>query len=89
MFKLRHYLNEHLINGAGHIGYGTRKGYQGKGYATKGLALMIEEAKKVIKEDEIYLSVHKDNLSSLKVQQNNGAYIDHEDDVEYYTRIKF
>lgn len=88
MFKLRHYLNESLKNGAGHIGYGIRKSKQGMGYATIGLKLLIELAKKIIKEDEVYLSVHKDNPASLKVQQKNGAYIDHEDDREYYTRIK-
>ena len=88
MFKLRHYLNESLKDGAGHIGYGIRKSKQGKGYATIGLKLLIELAKKIIPENEIYLSVHKDNLASLKVQQKNGAYIDHEDEEEYYTRIK-
>ena len=36
---------------------------------------------------EAYLSVNKDNPASLQVQLNNGAYIHHEDDKEYYTRI--
>lgn len=39
-------------------------------------------------EDEIYLSVHKENIASLKAQLKNGAYIHHEDEKEYYTRIK-
>ena len=38
--------------------------------------------------DEAYLSVDKDNPGSLKAQLNNGAYIHHEDETEYYTRIK-
>lgn len=87
IFKLRHYLNEALRNGAGHIGYGIVKKYRGKGYATMGLALMIQEAKKIIREDEIYFSVHKDNPASLKAQMKNGAWIDHEDDEQYFTRI--
>lgn len=87
IFKLRHYLTEGLKNGAGHIGYGIAKDYRGKGYASIGLALTIKEAKKIIREDEIYLSVHKDNPASLKVQMKNGAWIDHEDEKEYYTRI--
>lgn len=37
--------------------------------------------------DEAYLSVHKDNRASLAVQQHCGARIDHEDGLEYYTRI--
>ena len=87
LFRLRQVLNEALRNGAGHIGYGIKKEYRGQGYASEGLRLIIEEARKIITEDEIYLSVHKDNPASLKVQIKNGAYIHHEDDVEYYTRI--
>ena len=87
-FRLRHYLNDFLRNGAGHIGYGIGKEYRGKGYATVGLRLTIEKAWDIIEEDEIYISVHKDNPASLKVQQKNGAFIHHEDDKEFYTRIK-
>lgn len=87
IFNLRHYLNDSLRNGAGHIGYGVSKKYRNKGYATKGLALVLEEAKKLGVE-EAYMSVNKNNPHSLKVQLNNHAYIDHEDSEEYYTRIK-
>lgn len=87
LFKLRHYLVESLINGAGHIGYGIKE-YRGKGYATEGLRLTIEKARKTVPEDEIYMSVHKNNPASLKVQLKNGAYIHHEDEEEFYTRIK-
>lgn len=88
LFRIRHELNDFLANGPGHIGYGIKKEYRGKGYATKGLALTIEKAREIIKEDEIYMSVHKDNPASLQVQLKNGAYIHHEDNKEYYTRIK-
>ncbi|MBR3841087.1 MAG: GNAT family N-acetyltransferase [Erysipelotrichales bacterium] len=88
LFRIRHHLNEFLRTGAGHIGYGIGKKYRGKGYATEGLRLTIEKAWTIIPEDEIYMSVHKDNPASLKVQQKNGAYIHHEDDKEFYTRIK-
>lgn len=71
LFKIRHCLNEFLRNGPGHVGYGILKQYRNNGYATKGLALAIEICKKIIKEDEIYLSVNKNNPASLKVQQNN------------------
>lgn len=87
-FRVRHYLNDFLRNGAGHIGYGIGKNYRGKGYATKGLRLTVEKTCQIIKEDEIYMSVHKDNPASLQVQKKNGAYIHHEDDKEFYTRIK-
>ncbi|SFQ50149.1 Predicted acetyltransferase [Lachnospiraceae bacterium XBB1006] len=88
LFRIRHYLNEFLENGAGHIGFGIKKEYRGKGYASEGLRLTIEKAWSIIPEDEIYMSVNKDNQASLKTQLKNGAYIHHEDEEEYYTRVK-
>ncbi len=88
MFKLRHYLNEALAKGAGHIGYGIGKEFRGKGYASEGLRLVLEKAREIVKEDEIYLSVNKSNPASLKVQLKNGAYIHHEDEEEFYTRVR-
>lgn len=88
IFKLRHYLNDWLRDNAGHVGYGVAKEYRGRGYATEGLRLIIEEARKLpIDTDELYLSVLKNNLASLKVQQKNGAKIVRENDEHYYTRI--
>lgn len=88
LFRIRHYLTESLANGAGHIGYGIRKEFRGKGYATKGLKLAVEKAWEIIQENEIYMSVNKKNEASLRVQIKNGAMIHHEDDEEYYTRIR-
>ena len=88
LFKIRHYLNDFLRNGAGHIGYGILPEYRGKGYAKQGLLLAIEKCKEIIKEDEIYLSVHKNNPVSLRVQLSCGAFIVGETDEEYLTRIK-
>lgn len=67
LFKIRHYLNESLVKGAGHIGYCILKEYRGLGYATEGLKCAIEISRILIREDEIYLSSYKDNPSSLKV----------------------
>ncbi len=87
-FNYRHCLNDFLREGPGHVGYGIRKEYRGKGYASKGLAMLIYIIKKQgIDTSEIYLEVNKDNPASLKVQKNNGAYIHHEGDTAYYTRI--
>ncbi len=88
LFKIRHYLNDFLKQGPGHIGYTILKDYRGNGYATKGLKLAIEECKTLIKEDEIYLSSHKTNPASLKVQIKCGAYLYGENEDEYLTRIK-
>ncbi len=86
-FRLRHHLTEALRNGAGHIGYSIRKDERGKGYGTAGLKLMVQIAKGVIPEEEIYLRVNKDNTASRKVMLNNGAYLADEDESHYYMRI--
>ena len=87
-FKIRHYLNDSLKKGSGHIGYGILPEYRGKGFAKQGLLLAIEKCKEIIREDEIYLSVHKDNPASLRTQLSCGAYIVGQTENEYLTRIK-
>jgi len=86
IFNLRHCLNEFLANGLGHIGYGIAPEYRKKGYATKGLALVLEEAKKLGIE-EAYFSANRDNIGSVKAQLNNGAVIHKETEEKIYTRI--
>ena len=88
LFKIRHYLSESLKKFSGHIGYTILENYRGNGYATEGLKLAIEECKKIIKEDEIYLASHKNNPLSLKVQIKCGAYLYGENENIYLTRIK-
>ena len=86
LFNLRHYLNDFLREGPGHIGYGISKKFRGKGYATKGLELTLKKARQ-IGIHEAYLSVNKNNPASLRVQIKNGAYIHHENDTQFFTRI--
>ena len=90
LFKIRHYLNDFLKNGPGHIGYIIKEEHRGKGYATIGLKLAIEYLINLpdFKEDEVYLSCNINNPGSLKVMLKNGGYIDHSDDKEHYVRIK-
>lgn len=88
LFRVRHALTEWLREGAGHIGYSISKSARGRGLATSGLALALEYARGVVAEDEIYMSVNRDNAASLRVQQKNGAYIHHSDCAQHYTRIK-
>ena len=65
-YRIRHYLTEALKVGAGHIGYSIKKEYRGKGYGTKGLAMVLDIAREIVPEDEIYLRVLKSNISSFK-----------------------
>lgn len=90
LFRIRHYLNEFLRNGPGHIGYGILPEFRNHGYATKGLALAIEKCKEIIpsNEKEIYMSCNLDNYASLCVMKKNDAYIHHIDENGYHTRIK-
>ncbi len=88
IFKLRHYLSDWLRDNSGHVGFSIAKEYRNHGYASEGLKLIIEEARKLpIDTNELYLRVLKNNSASLKVQQKNGAKIVREDDTHYYTRI--
>ncbi len=87
IFNVRHELNAFLENGPGHIGYGIHKDYRLKGYGKAGLKIALE----ILKTHGVklaYLSCYKDNAGSLAVQKACGAYIDHEDEIHYYTRIK-
>lgn len=88
IYHILHKLDEKLKNTDGHISYTILKEYRNQGYASKGLELVLEKAKKIIKEDEIYMHTSKNNIASLKVQLNNGAYIVKETENDYYTRIK-
>ena len=86
-FRIRHYLCESLRTGAGHIGYCVGKNDRGKGYGTEGLRLTLEEARKIVPEDEFYLRVNRDNPASLRVMLKNGGRIVAEDAEKYYVRI--
>ena len=88
LFKLRHYLNIFLREGGGHIGFGIINEYRGRHYATEGLRLTLRKAKEIIREDTVYMSCFKYNRASLQAMLSNGAYIDHEDEEIYYTRVK-
>ena len=86
-FRIRHYLCESLRTGAGHIGYFIAKPFRGKGYGTEGLRLTLEEARRIVPEEEIYLRVNRDNPASLRVMLRNGGRIVSRDESKYYVRI--
>jgi len=87
VFRLRHFLNDFLREHAGHVGYAIRRDCRGRGLAKAGLALLIEKAREIIPESEVYLSVRRDNPASLAVQMHCGAQIHHSDLLNHYTRI--
>lgn len=87
-FRIRHHLTEALKNGGGHIGYSIKKEYRGRGYGTKGLALVLDIARGIVPEDEIYLRVLKSNVPSFKAISKNGGYIAGEDEEHYLMRVR-
>ena len=86
-FRIRHYLNDALREGAGHIGYFVGKPFRGKGYATEGLRLTLDAAREIVPESEFCLRVNKDNPASLRVMLKNGGRIVGENDGKLFVRI--
>lgn len=70
--SLRHYLNDYLKEFGGHIGYSIRPSERKKGYGTKMLELLKEEAKKM-EIKELLITCYSDNFGSQKVITNNGG----------------
>ena len=88
LFKIRHYLNNELREGSGHLGFGIIKEYRNQHYGTEGLRLTLEKCKELVREDEVYMACFKYNKPSLAVMLNNGARIVREDSEIYYTRVR-
>lgn len=86
-FRIRHYLNDALRAGAGHIGYYIAPAYRGQGLATEGLRLTLNRALAIVPEDEIYLRVNKTNPASLRVMLKNGGRIAGESEDHFFVRI--
>ena len=75
--NIRHYLNERLLAGGGHIGDGIRPSERGKGLGTKMIALALEECDKLgIKR--VLMCCNKDNLASARTIQKNGGVLQDE-----------
>ena len=87
LFRIRHFLNEALRSGAGHIGYFIAKEHRGKGFATEGLRLTLEYAESIVPEAEYYLRVNKENPASLRVMIKNGGRIVGETEDKFLVRI--
>ena len=86
-FRLRHYLNESLRRGAGHIGYYVDPAFRGRNHGSEGLRMLLEKAAGIVPEKEYYLRVQKSNPASLRVMEKNGGYIAGEDGIYLYVHI--
>ncbi len=71
--NVRHYLNEALLLNGGHIGDGIRPSERRKGYATKMIALALDECRK-LNIDKVLMVCDKQNIGSAKsIMKNNGV----------------
>jgi len=70
--RLRHKLNEHLLEEGGHIGYDVRPSERGKGYATRMLRDALEKAREIHLR-RVLVTCNKDNRASARVIVKNGG----------------
>ena len=73
--SLRHELNDYLSKYGGHIGYSVVPSQRKKGYGTKILNLLLEEAKKK-KINKVLITCSNDNLGSLGIIKNNNGILE-------------
>ena len=70
--SLRHHLTVAVLNSWGHIGYGIRPSERRKGYATRQLQMVLEEAKGK-KLRKILIGAHETNIGSCRVIETCGG----------------
>lgn len=88
IFRIRAELNDFLRNvDGGHIGYGIKREFRGKGLATYGLRLALAVLQEKTSDREAILFCRKDNPASLRVMQKTGARIFCETDENFSVRI--
>lgn len=73
--SLRHYLTYEGFRTWGHIGYGVRPSERLKGYATRMLMLMLEQAKKKLIY-KVLIGVHDSNVGSWKTVEKCGGILE-------------
>lgn len=75
--NIRHYLNENLLQYAGHIGDGIRPSELRKGYATEMIRLALIECKK-LGISKVLMVCDKSNIASAKSIIKNGGILENE-----------
>lgn len=66
-------LPEHVL---GHIGYTLLPAHRGRGYATAGLALMLDEAREVGLSQVEIVCDHENHLSRRVIEKNGGTLVE-------------
>jgi len=87
MGKLRTRLTDKLRLDGGHCGYGIASSQRRKGYGTLLVQMMAKEAI-TFELDKILLTIHNDNVPSIKAAINSGGTIERVTDDKHYIWIE-
>ena len=68
-------LNPFLLNHSGNLAYGIVPSEMGKGYATVGLSLLLDEARK-LGLDKVLITARVENAASCRVIEKNGGVLE-------------
>lgn len=72
--RIRHCLNDKLIETSGHIGYAIRGTEREKGYGIKILTLLLEECKK-LNIKKVQIGANSDNIASNRIILKHGGVL--------------
>ena len=73
--RMRHHLNEQLLQRGGHVGYYVRPSARGKGYAKCALAMTLDRLREMGVERAL-ITVDPGNAASIRVILANGGVED-------------
>lgn len=84
--RIRHVLNDKLVDTSGHIGYAIRSTARGNGYGDRLLTLLLEECKK-LGIITVQIGVNTDNLASNKLVAKHGGMLIRSSDSKNFYQI--
>lgn len=84
--EVRHFLTDALRKRGGNIGYTIVPDQRGKGFGTKLLELLLNEAK-MMGIEKVLLTIRSDNMASLAAAKANGGVAEYEDEENNETYI--
>ena len=87
--KMRHYLNEKLLEHGGHIGLGISSACRSKGIGTESLKLLLAKADSIGIE-EVLLTNNEDNYASRRIVEKCGGVLECISDghCKYWIKLK-
>lgn len=77
MVDIRHRLNAYLLQFGGHIGYSVHPDFRRRGYATKMLALALDECRR-LGIGRVLVTCYSSNLASVRTILQNGGVLENE-----------